>query len=158
MPNPAPLSEKRAAILVEEDFEDRELPQLLDLLRATGMIVTVVGPLADTDRLILRGRMFTLDRPLTYAILKHEREEQPQTAPATVGSPYTGFRVVLKLPSPLSCNAATSHWLPPPSKRTGVMVMAWALQFERSSAHVPMSGARGSLAASVAPAGSPGEA
>jgi len=49
MANPAPLSEKRAAILVEEDFEDRELPQLLELLRATGMIVTVVGPLADTD-------------------------------------------------------------------------------------------------------------
>jgi len=49
MTNPAPLSSKRAAILVEEDFEDRELPQLLDLLRATGMLVTVIGPVADTD-------------------------------------------------------------------------------------------------------------
>ena len=49
MTTPAALSSKRAAILVEEDFEDRELPQLLELLRATGMIVTVVGPVADTD-------------------------------------------------------------------------------------------------------------
>jgi protease I len=34
---------------VEEDFEDRELPLLLELLRATGLGVTVVGPMAGTD-------------------------------------------------------------------------------------------------------------
>ncbi|MBS1818057.1 MAG: DJ-1/PfpI/YhbO family deglycase/protease [Acidobacteria bacterium] len=43
------LSAKRVAVLVEEDFEDRELPQLLDLLRGTGMQITVVGPLAETE-------------------------------------------------------------------------------------------------------------
>jgi protease I len=35
---------KRAAILVEEDFEDRELPRLVDELRASGLHVTIVGP------------------------------------------------------------------------------------------------------------------
>jgi protease I len=43
------LSEKRVAILVEEDFEDRELPQLLECLRATGLTVTVIGPTAGAD-------------------------------------------------------------------------------------------------------------
>jgi serine/threonine protein kinase len=55
-------------------------------------------PLADTDKLVLRGRMFTLGRPLSYAILEKERTAQPQAATPGVGSPYTGFRVVLKLP------------------------------------------------------------
>jgi protease I len=40
---------KRAALLVEEDFEDRELPLLLDSLRASGLSVTVVGPIAGRD-------------------------------------------------------------------------------------------------------------
>jgi hypothetical protein len=56
------------------------------------------GPAAADDKLILRGRMYTLDRPLSFAILKYEREHQPQAATPTVGSPYTSFRVVLKLP------------------------------------------------------------
>jgi hypothetical protein len=56
------------------------------------------GTLTEGDKLILRGRMFTLDRPLSYAILEKERRAQPQAATPTVGSPYTGFRVVLKLP------------------------------------------------------------
>jgi hypothetical protein len=56
------------------------------------------GPLDKTDKLILRSRMFTLDRPLSYAMLKEERGAQPQTAPADKGSQYTSFRVVLKLP------------------------------------------------------------
>ena len=40
------ISAKRAAILIEEDFEDRELPRLLELLRSSGLSVTVVGPAA----------------------------------------------------------------------------------------------------------------
>jgi serine/threonine protein kinase len=55
------------------------------------------APLAGTDKLILRGRNYTLDRPLSYAILGEERT-QPHAATPTVGSPYTGFRVVLPLP------------------------------------------------------------
>ena len=49
MSDDGPLSSKRIAILVEEDFEDRELPLLLDLLRNAGLHLTVVGPLADTE-------------------------------------------------------------------------------------------------------------
>jgi hypothetical protein len=56
------------------------------------------APLADTDKLILRGRNYTLDRPLTYAILNHERTQQPQAALPNVPSPYTTFRIVLPLP------------------------------------------------------------
>ncbi len=56
------------------------------------------GPLDPTDKLILRGRMFTLDRPLSYAMIERERGDQPHAAPPNVGSAYTGFRVVLKLP------------------------------------------------------------
>jgi serine/threonine protein kinase len=56
------------------------------------------GPLTDTDKLILRGRRFTLERPLSYAILEKERTAQPQAATPTEKSPYTGFRVVLNLP------------------------------------------------------------
>jgi protease I len=37
------------ALLVEEDFEDRELPLLIELLRAEGLAVTVIGPVADTE-------------------------------------------------------------------------------------------------------------
>ena len=53
---------------------------------------------AETEKLILRGRMYTLDRPLSYKMLETERGKQPQTATPTVGSPYTSFRVVLPLP------------------------------------------------------------
>jgi len=49
MTEQAPLSLKRVAILIEEDFEDRELPLLLELLRATGMTIAVVGPSAGID-------------------------------------------------------------------------------------------------------------
>ncbi len=50
------------------------------------------------EKLILRSRSFTLDRPLTYALLKNEINVQPQAALATEASPITGFRVVLPLP------------------------------------------------------------
>ncbi|MBY0456516.1 MAG: SUMF1/EgtB/PvdO family nonheme iron enzyme, partial [Gemmataceae bacterium] len=55
------------------------------------------APLADTDKLILRGRAFFLDRPLTFALLEVE-QTQPQTASPAVGSPCTGFRVVVPVP------------------------------------------------------------
>lgn len=40
---------KRVALLIEEDFEDREFPALIDLLRASGLTVILVGPAADTE-------------------------------------------------------------------------------------------------------------
>jgi protease I len=39
------LSGKRVAILVEDEFEDRELTGPLDALRAAGAVVTIVGPM-----------------------------------------------------------------------------------------------------------------
>jgi serine/threonine protein kinase len=51
--------------------------------------------LSESDKLILRGRSYTLDRALTFGTLEHERTTQPQAATATVPSAYTGFRVVL---------------------------------------------------------------
>ena len=44
MTDPAPLAGKRVAILVEDEFEDRELTGPLEALRAAGATVTVVGP------------------------------------------------------------------------------------------------------------------
>src|SRR5581483_4989566 len=40
---------KRAAVLVEQDFEDRELPLLIESLRASGLSVTIVGPAARAE-------------------------------------------------------------------------------------------------------------
>lgn len=40
----APLEGKRVAILVEDEFEDRELTGPVDALRAAGADVTIVGP------------------------------------------------------------------------------------------------------------------
>ena len=53
---------------------------------------------ADGDRVILRGRMFTLRRPLTFADLEAE-QTTPQTQFYNVGSPYTGFRVAIDIPA-----------------------------------------------------------
>jgi protease I len=44
MTDSASLAGKRVAILVEDEFEDRELTGPLDALRAAGATVTVVGP------------------------------------------------------------------------------------------------------------------
>ena len=44
MTESASLSGKRVAILVEDEFEDRELTGPLDALRAAGADVTIVGP------------------------------------------------------------------------------------------------------------------
>jgi deglycase len=51
-----PLAGKRIAILVEEEFEDRELTGPLDALRAAGATVTLVGPTAGTDFRGKRGQ------------------------------------------------------------------------------------------------------
>jgi len=51
----------------------------------------------DDTLVVLRGRNFTLATPLDYAIMKTQ-QEQPQTQFAQVGSRYTGFRVVIRLP------------------------------------------------------------
>ena len=42
----SPLSGKRVAMLVEDEFEDRELVGPLEALRAAGAVVTLVGPVA----------------------------------------------------------------------------------------------------------------
>src|SRR3954451_2405855 len=46
MSDGAALTGKRVALLVEEEFEDRELTGPLEALRAAGAIVTIVGPVA----------------------------------------------------------------------------------------------------------------
>jgi len=43
------LSGKRVAMLVEEDFEDFELTGPLETLRAAGVTVRIVGPVADAE-------------------------------------------------------------------------------------------------------------
>ena len=45
----AVLAGKRVAMLVEDEFEDRELTGPLEALRAAGATVTLVGPTAGTD-------------------------------------------------------------------------------------------------------------
>lgn len=53
---------------------------------------------SEGEKVILRGRNFSADSPLNFKMLEVERDRQPQAALATVASPYTGFRVVLKVP------------------------------------------------------------
>jgi protease I len=43
------LAGKRVAILIEDEFEDRELTGPLDALRAAGATVTVIGPTAGSS-------------------------------------------------------------------------------------------------------------
>ena len=50
------LSGKRVAMLVEEEFEDRELTGPLDALREAGATVTVVGPTAGAEFKGKRGQ------------------------------------------------------------------------------------------------------
>lgn len=55
------------------------------------------GKFGDFDKVILRGRNYTLLGGLTFDELKRERDTEPQTQLAGKPSPYTGFRVVLPL-------------------------------------------------------------
>ncbi len=50
------LSGKRVAMLVEDEFEDRELTGPLDALRAAGATVTLIGPTAGTEFKGKRGQ------------------------------------------------------------------------------------------------------
>jgi hypothetical protein len=52
-------------------------------------------PALSDDLVILRGRMYTLPRPLHYSDLDYE-QETPQTQYYRRASPYTSFRVVLE--------------------------------------------------------------
>ena len=56
MPNPVSLSGKRVAILVEDEFEDRELAGPLEALRDAGATVTIVGPTKGTEFRGKRGQ------------------------------------------------------------------------------------------------------
>jgi protease I len=56
MVEPAPLSGKRIAVLVEDGFEDVELTGPLDALRSAGANVTIVGPSAGTEYRGKRGQ------------------------------------------------------------------------------------------------------
>jgi protease I len=56
MAEPASLSGKRIAILVEDGFEDLELTGPLDALRSAGATVTIVGPSAQTEYRGKRGQ------------------------------------------------------------------------------------------------------
>jgi protease I len=49
------LSGKRVAMLIEEEFEDRELTGPLEALRAAGARVTIIGPAAGTEYRGKRG-------------------------------------------------------------------------------------------------------
>src|SRR5215831_7139595 len=49
MSDPAALSGRRIAILVENEFEDSELTGPRDALKAAGATVVLVGPTANTD-------------------------------------------------------------------------------------------------------------
>jgi protease I len=56
MTDPSALSGKRVAMLVEEEFEDRELTGPLDALRTAGATVTLVGSAAGTEYRGKRGQ------------------------------------------------------------------------------------------------------
>jgi len=55
MSSPAALVGKRVAVLVEEDFEDRELTVPVDGLRAAGATVVIVGPTSGAEYRGKRG-------------------------------------------------------------------------------------------------------
>ena len=56
MTESAPLNGKRVAMLVEDEFEDRELTGPLDALRSAGATVTLVGPTAGAEFRGKRGQ------------------------------------------------------------------------------------------------------
>ena len=69
-----------------------------DLLMPDGS--KMEGPLSRpnaSDLVVLRGRNFTLSKPLTYADMDYEAKT-PQTQYYVKPSPWTGFRVVIEIP------------------------------------------------------------
>jgi serine/threonine protein kinase len=67
-----------------------------DLISKNGKEVPLGSP-TDDDFVILRGRNFTLQTPLTYANLAYE-QKTPQRQLYQKSSPYTSFRVVVEVP------------------------------------------------------------
>jgi protease I len=67
----AVLSGKRIAILVEDEFEDRELTGPLEALRAAGITVTVVGPAAGAEYRGKHGAVVTSDLAAGAAKIKN---------------------------------------------------------------------------------------
>ncbi len=55
MTDPTALTAPRVALLVEDEFEDRELTGPLDALREAGVVVTIVGPTAGAQFTGKRG-------------------------------------------------------------------------------------------------------
>ncbi len=62
-----------------------------------GQPYTIADAFAPEDRVVLRGRNFTLPTPLTIEKLKFDQTD-PQAPFAGKASPYTGFRIVLPVP------------------------------------------------------------
>jgi protease I len=65
------LSNKRVALLVEDDFEDRELTGPLEALRTAGAAVTIIGPLGGASYRGKGGQLLvTSDMPAGSAQMK----------------------------------------------------------------------------------------
>ena len=55
------MTGKRVALLIEEEFEDREVIDTRDSLRSAGVAVTIVGPSAGAQYRGKRGEVVTAD-------------------------------------------------------------------------------------------------
>jgi protease I len=70
MSEPEALSGKRVALLVEDEFEDRELVEPLSTLRAAGATVTIVGPSRAAQYRGRRDAVITADIAAGAAAMK----------------------------------------------------------------------------------------
>jgi protease I len=70
MSEPEALSGKRVALLVEDEFEDRELVEPLGTLRAAGATVTIVGPSRAAQYRGRRDAVITADIAAGAAAMK----------------------------------------------------------------------------------------
>ena len=82
--------------LIDMASNGREWTSAVLLARAQPWNVVEGAGFDPKALVVLRGRNFTLKKPLTYKILEGEVHD-PQTQFAGVRSPYTGFRIVLQL-------------------------------------------------------------
>jgi deglycase len=71
MTDPLTVSGRRVAMLIEDEFEDRELTGPLEALRAAGATVTLVGPTAGTEFKGKRGTAVTSDIAAGAARMKN---------------------------------------------------------------------------------------
>ena len=104
MTDQAALSAKRIAILVEEDFEDRELPLLIELLRETPLQIVVVGPVTTLRRTL---RWFDT-RPLfgKRVLVTRPRGQAAATAELLVEAELVEKRVVAQALANRICHDA----------------------------------------------------